>query len=251
MILDDLRNNPAIKDKIYYQNENGILFNADCMEILKHIPDKAIDLILTDPPYGINYLSHRTDNHDKIKNDGLEDWLGNLPKWLKEFSRIISDLGCCCCCCCGGGKTPVTAIFTLEAIKYLKLIQTLVWRKFIGLGWRYRPAYENIVILARDENNYNFFDETKSCSNVIENINQDIPNAEEHPTQKPVALMEKLLIIHSQKDYLVLEPFAGGGATLVACERLGRKWIGIELEPKYCEIAKQRILAEYNQIKMF
>ena len=71
--------------------------------------------------------------------------------------------------------SPVTAIFTIEAIKHFKLIQTLVWKKFIGLGWRYRPSYENIIILSKDYKKYNFFDTSKKCSNVIEGINQDIP----------------------------------------------------------------------------
>ena len=235
----------------YYQTNNGVLYNADCLDIMKHIRNNSINMVLTDPPYGISFKSHRHTYQREIINDTFEDWKKILPKFLSEFKRLSTYTACCCCCAGGGGKTPATAIFTMEAIKHFNLIQTLVWRKFIGLGWRYRPAYENIVILSKDKNNYNFFDETKTCGNVIENINQDIPVEGEHPTQKPVALMEKLLLIHSLKEHVILDPFAGGGSTLVACEKLGRKWIGIEISKDYCDMAVKRIKAENDQIKMF
>jgi len=220
------------------------IINADCLVAMKDIPSKSIDLILTDPPYGINYLSPWTDNHDKIINDGFAEWKNNLPLWLKEFNRILTDTGCCCCCCCGGGKTPVTAIFTIEAIEYFNLIQTLVWRKFIGLGWRYRPAYENIIILSKNKDNYNFYDNSKKCSNVIDGINQDIPQSDEHPTQKPVELMSKIIQIHSLPEHIILDPFAGGGSTLQAAKELGRRFIGIEISDKYCQIARDRLRQE-------
>jgi len=218
------------------------VIQGDCLEKMRDIPDNSIDLILTDPPYGINYLSNWTVNHDKIENDNLEDWRKMLPEMLSEFKRILTNTGVCCCCCGGGGgKTPVTAIFTLEAIKYFNLIQTLVWRKFIGLGWRYRPAYENIIVLSKDKDNYNFYDNSRKCSNVIEGINQDIPQADEHPTQKPIRLMEKLIKIHSKENDLVLDPFLGSGTTAVACKMLNRRFIGCELSPDYCAIANKRI----------
>jgi len=213
---------------------------GDCLEIMKTIPDKSIDLVLTDPPYGISFKSAWQTYQRKIENDGFNDWLGLLPKMLSEFKRILTDTGCCCCCC-GGGKTPVTAIFTIEAIKHFNLIQTLVWRKFLGLGWRYRPMYENIVILSKSKDKYNFYDTSKKCGNVIEGINQDIPVKGEHPTQKPLALMKKLIEIHSLPNYKVLDPFMGGGTTLVACKELNRNGIGIEIDQQYFEIAKRRI----------
>jgi len=221
---------------------------ADCLEVLKTIPDKSIDLCLTDPPYGIGFKSAWQTYQKKIENDSFEDWLKLLPPMLSEFKRVLTDTGCCCCCCCGGGKTPVTAIFTIEAIKYFNLIQTLVWRKFVGVGWRYRPMYENIIILSKSKNDYNFGDTTKKCGNVIEGINQDIPNKGElgeftdHPTQKPIALMKKLIEIHSLPNHTILDPFMGGGSTGIACKELGRNFIGIEIEPKYYEIAKRRIM---------
>jgi site-specific DNA-methyltransferase (adenine-specific) len=180
-----------------------------------------------------------------------------FPKMLAQFKRILTDTGCCCCCC-GGGKTPVTAIFTIESIKHFSLIQTLVWRKFIGLGWRYRPSYENIIVLSKAPDNYNFYDDSKKCSNVIEGINQDIPEykadqggEDEHPTQKPVRLMQRLILTHSLKEHIVFDLFMGGGTTAVAAEILGRRWLGCELKPEYVSMGMRKVEAERSQLKLF
>jgi len=224
------------------------LFNGDTVEIIKSIPDKSVNMILCDPPYGIGFVSSRTKRKEVIKNDGYDEWLELIGLILPEFNRVLTDTGCCCCCC-GGGKTPVTAIFTVEAIKHFNLIQTLVWKKFIGLGWRYRPSYENIVILSKDKDKYDFYDVSKKCSNVIEGINQDIPQyrgdepgmSDEHPTQKPVSLMRRLIEIHSKKGDVVADFFMGTGATGVAAIESGRDFIGVEIQKKYFDIAERRI----------
>ena len=221
------------------------IIHGDCLEVMKHIPDGSIDMILTDPPYGISFKSAWQTYQEDIKNDGLDEWQNILPLFLGEFKRVISDVGCCCCCC-GGGKTPVTAIFTMEAIKHFNLIQTLVWRKFVGLGWKYRPAYENIVVLSKSKDSYSWYDESKKMANVIEGINQDIPsNKWQHPTQKPVELMELLIKNHSKPGDVILDPFAGSGATLEAAKKLGRKYIGVEMEERYIEMCNRRLAQEY------
>ncbi|MCP4566513.1 MAG: site-specific DNA-methyltransferase [FCB group bacterium] len=224
---------------------------GDCLDVLPTIASGSVDMILTDPPYGIGFLSNWTTHQAKIANDGFDEWLELLPLWLAEMRRVLTPQGCCCCCCGGGGgggKTPVTALFTIEAIKHFNLIQTLVWRKFIGLGWRYRPSYENIVVLCKDKNDYNFFDETKKCSNVIEGINQEIPQNGDHPTVKPQRLMERLVHIHTQPGMTICDPFMGSGTTGVAALELGRNFIGIELDEKYFKIAQKRISQRQNRL---
>ena len=216
------------------------IYNEDCLEFMKRLPDNCIDCIVTDPPYGINFVSSRTKRKEALQNDKLWDWQQLINKMLPEFKRILTDTGCCCCCC-GGGSTPVTAIFTMEVIKHFNLIQTLIWKKFIGLGWNYRPSYENILIFSKSKNDYNFYDTSKKCSNVIENINQDIPNSEEHPTQKPIRLMNKLLQIHTLKSHIVFDPFMGMGTTCLSAIELERKYIGCEINKIYFNKAQERI----------
>ena len=78
-----------------------------------------------------------------------------------------------------------------------------------------------------------------------------LQDGKQHPTQKPEALMRWCLNERGEEGQIVFDPFMGSGTTAVACERLGRKWFGCELEPKYCEIANKRIEAERNQLKLF
>ena len=257
MTLQEIKQYIGLKP--YYETELGVLYCADCLDVMAKMPEKCVDLVLTDPPYGIDFCSSRTSRKEKLANDKLTDWLTLIREVLPQFFRIITDVGCCCCCCGGGGKTPVTAIFTMELIQQFKLIQTLVWKKFVGLGWKYRPAYENIIIFSKDDKSYSFYDKTKKCSNVIEGINQDIPQyrgkeagySDDHPTQKPTKLMELLINIHSKRNDLTIDPFLGSGTTAVACEKLGRQWIGVEISEKYCEVAAKRIDAEARQVKLF
>ena len=238
------------------------IVQGDCLQIMKQIPDKSIDLILTDPPYGINYKSNRTDHHEFIENDNFDNWSGHLNNWLFEMARVLTDNGCCCCGGGGGGKTPVSALFTLEFIKYFNLIQTIVWdKKTIGLGWRYRPSYETIIIGSKSKDNYSFYADSRDVSNIVR-IGNIIPQKGDHPTIKPVALMSFFIILHSKPDDIILDPFCGSGSTCVAAKQLNRRFIGIELSEKYCKIARSRLanvspLLDYaekqkqEQIEMF
>lgn len=231
----------------------GKIINADCMDILKQLPDKCIDLVLTDPPYGIGFLSKRTDHQREIENDKYEDFAKLYPKWIAEFKRLLTDTGVCCCCCGGGGgKTPVSQEFTLEAVRQgFNLIQTIIWDKqTIGLGWHYRPSYETIVVLSKSKDKYNWCTERKDVSNIVR-MGNIIPQKGDHPTPKPVPLMEHFLELHSKEGDLVLEPFSGSGTTAIACHRLKRRFICIEKDPEYWAKSCERLKAEQAQLQLF
>lgn len=227
------------------------IINADCMDILKQLPDKSIDLVLTDPPYGIDFLSNWTENHKKIENDKYEDFSVLYPKWLSEFKRLLTDTGVCCCCG-GGGKTPVSQEFTLEAVRQgLNLIQTIIWDKqTIGLGWHYRPSYETIVVLSKSKDKYNWYSQRKDVSNIVR-MGNIIPQKGDHPTPKPVPLMEHFLELHSKEGDLVLDPFSGGGTTAIACHNLKRRFICIEKDHGYWAKSCERLRREQAQGVLF
>ena len=238
--------------KPYLQTKLGTLYKGDFLKIVKEIPDQSIDCVCSDPPYGIDFLSNRTDHQEKIENDGFEIWQQEFPKWLAEFKRIITPTGVCVLCLGGGGgKYPVTAIGTLELKKYFKLIRTVVWKKNVfGLGWHYRPIYENILVGSLSEKDYNFYDKSKALPDLIE-FSKVVPQKGDHPTQKPIELMRFFLKVHSKEGQTVIDPFIGSGCTAVACEEMNRKWIGIEINSTYVELAKKRIELKANQGKLF
>ena len=225
--------------------------NADCLDILKQLPDNSVDLVLTDPPYGIDYLSNRTENHKKIENDKYEDFSKLYPIWIAEFKRILTDTGCCCCCC-GGGKTPVSQEFTLEAIKQgFNLIQTVIWDKCtIGLGWHYRPSYETVIVLSKSKDKYNWFTDRKDVSNIVR-IGNIIPQKGDHPTPKPVELMQHFLDLHSKENDVVLDPFSGSGTTAIACHNMKRNFICIEKDFDYWKASCKRLEDHQKQLSLF
>ena len=228
------------------------LYCGDCVPIMKALPEGCIDMVLSDIPYGISFKSNHTTNHDYIANDSFEDWTRNAPVWLQEFHRVLSPTGVAVCCCGGGGSLPTAAFFTqmiLDAGFYL--VQTCIWdKKTIGLGWKYRPSYETILVFSKSRDNYNWGKRRTNVSNIFR-YNNVIPQKDDHPTPKPVALMRDLLRLHTEPDMLVLEPFSGGGTTALACEQEGRRCIATELVDKYYDIGLRRVWEEHAQGKLF
>lgn len=249
---DNLLNPQTNKEPLRLEDLENKIINADCMDILRQLPDKCVDLVLTDPPYGIDFLSNRTDHQRRIENDKYEDFSVLYPQWIAEFKRILTDTGCCCCCCGGGGKTPVSQEFTLEAVKQgFNLIQTVIWDKCtIGLGWHYRPSYETIVILSKSKDKYNWFTQRKDISNIVR-IPNIIPQKGDHPTPKPVELMQHFIDLHSKVGDLVLDCFSGSGTTAIACHRLNRRFICIEKDKEYWEASCKRLEDERKQLSLF
>ena len=220
------------------------LKQGDCLELMKELEDESVDAVITDPPYGIDFLSNRTDNHKKIVNDSDIRIDKLFAQFLPEFKRILKPHGVVCIFSAGGGKKITTALATLELSKHLYLIQTLIWSKgktdgsFIGLGWKYRPSYETILVASKDPDDYAFY--PQYSSNVLV-YKPHIPQNGEHPTQKPVDLIQHLLKNHTKKEDIILDPFMGSRTTGVACKQLRRNFIGYELDPNYFKMAEKRI----------
>lgn len=238
------------------------IINADCLDILKELSDKSIDLVLTDPPFGHNnnngdlisrreaalgkgdYVPER-DNRP-IENDGLE--VNDLIQiCFKEFNRILPAGGCCCCCCCGGGgPDPQFARWSLWLDDAFNggFKQMVVWDKGkIGMGWHYRRSYETVLVAQKAGAACKWYDDTQQIENIIRHIPKIIPSAEQHPCIKPVELMAHFIRLHTQENDLILDPFCGSGTTCVAAKMLGRRYIGIDTSEDYCKIARERLEA--------
>ena len=119
------------------------IINADCMDILKELPDKSIDLVLTDPPYAMNFQSnYRQIKHKKIENDNNLNW---LPEWCEQISRVIKDNAHLYIFC----SWHNIDVFKQEIEKYIKVKNILIWAKNnTGMGDLqndYAPQYEMII----------------------------------------------------------------------------------------------------------
>lgn len=198
---------------------------GDCLEVMKEIPDKAVDLVLTDPPYGIDYQSARRtewQRKEKIHGDN------QFPTWIySEFKRIAR-----------------VGYFTFCRWDNLKEIPEpksfIVWDKQIhsmgDLEHEFGRQWEGCAFYPCEEHKFK-----KRPTDVIR-LQKILPHNLTHPNEKPVGVMRQLIECH--EAMIILDPFCGSGSTLVACKELGRKYIGIEINPKYCEIAERRLSQE-------
>jgi len=229
------------------------------------LADASVDLVLTDPPYGHNnnnngdliarweaalgqgdYDAARDDR--PIANDGPE---ANdvFRKALEEIARVLKPGCCCCCCCCGGGgPDPQFARWSLwiDETPGLEFKQMVVWDKGpMGMGWHYRRSYETILVAQRTGAACAWYDDSRRIENIIRpgafGVRKIIPSQEEHPTQKPVALMAHFIRLHTQRGGLVLDPFCGSGTTLVAARLMGRASVGIDVDEHWVRVARKRV----------
>ena len=221
---------------------------GDCLEVMKGIPNDSVDLVLTDPPYGAN---KKFDN-DKIKNieNNIKNWSIELIRVCKNQLFIFCDFR--------------TIEYWLRELKDLIFRNIILWHKELGGS---SPKYyarktEYILWFVKDKNNY-FFNpiEIKCSSNkcrrdfknitdlwLIPSINNMAYERVKHPAQKPLELMLRIIKSHSRKNDLILDPFLGSGTTAVACKQLNRKYIGIEINPDYCRIARERLMGIPNSL---
>jgi site-specific DNA-methyltransferase (adenine-specific) len=246
------------------------ILTGDCAVAMKAMADNSVDMIMTDPPYGHsnnngdliarreaalgrgNYEPQR-DNRP-IANDGPE--ANDLVRcFFAEAHRILKPGGCCCCCCCGGGgPDPQFARWSLWLDEAFNggFKQMVVWDKGpIGMGWHYRRSYEVVLVAQKAGANCRWYDTTHRVENIIRpgtrGIRKILPTAEQHPTEKPWQLGAFFIRLHTQPGETVLDPFCGSGAFGEAATRLGRSYIGIELDPGYAEMSRRRLDAIERQ----
>ena len=197
--------------KPYYRDSDAdiAIYCGDCREILPLIPDKSIDLVLTDPPYGVGFRD--------------SEWDKEIPNWL-ENAR----------------DTAPIVIFTTAPLtlwNYPKPDWVLCWARpasnsrAVSGGfnlWSPIPIYGKVK----------FPTDLKTIHAMEDWLKRD---KFDHPTPKPERLWDWLIVNASQASNTILDPFLGSGTTLVCAKKLGRKAIGIEIEEKYCRIAVERL----------
>ena len=213
------------------------LYQGDCLEIMGGIKDKSVDLIVTDPPYLMDYQSNRRkkeDRFDKIKNDKGNYML--IQDYLEECHRIMKDNTAIYCFC----SWHNIDFFKNEFEKHFKLKNILVWNKNNhgtgDLKGSYAPKHEFILFghkgrtLLREKRIADVIDCPKISSNKLT-----------HPTEKPQDLLEIFIKQSSDVGSIIFDGFMGTGSCGIAAKKLNRNFIGIELDEKYFDIAKNRL----------
>lgn len=229
------------------------IFCKDAIELMKELPDKSVDLVLTDPPYeldwrqSINFKNRKSMFHHKEETQkwdrGVEELYKNI---FSMFDKIVKFSGSVILftrseyityavdeCKKNGFANKATIVWhktnpmpQVRKKNYLSSIETLLWVA------RYNEKKYPFVFNFKTQNEMHNFIEMPLCGGN---------ERTEHPTQKPLKLIKYLLEIHSNKGQTVLDPFCGSGTTCVAAKALGRRFIGIDIEQKYVDIANRRL----------
>ena len=251
------------------------ILNADCRDILKQLPDESIDLVCTDCPYhliagGVSskecvdetglvttvYLSDGTRCSNRwlkkgnkvpaaIKNGKMFDNNDiEFSDWLPEIYRVLKPNTHCYIMI--NGRNLADLQKEAEKVGFIYQ-QLLVWEKGNATPnkW-YLQACEFILMLRKGG--------AKNIHNMGSKTILKVPNEigeKTHPTAKPIGLMEILIANSTNENDIVLEPFAGSGSTCIAAKRLKRRFIGIEIDEQFCEIANKRLLEEDRQQFLF
>jgi site-specific DNA-methyltransferase (adenine-specific) len=216
-------------------NTNQIILHGDSVEILPTLDENSFDLLLSDPPYGMDFKSGWSDK-DKIANDKIEDTITLFENVLRESVPLLKD------------DAHFYLFGNIEYIseirpiieKYLNLKNILIWdRRVIGMGdlKTFGKSYDVVYF------GYNkvWKDLNGTRDRDILSFNRVDPAKNIHPTEKPTDLLEYLIKKSTNENDKILEPFAGGGSTLLACKNTNRQATGIEIEEQYVKLIETRI----------
>ena len=204
--------------------------------MIKNIPDNSVKLVLTDPPYGIDFQSNRIKDKEKRKKKILNDKIP-FTGFIESLNRVLMPQSAVMIFT----RWDVQQNFIDELNKNgFKVKNIIIWDKQIhGMGdlkRSYGNRYESILFCANNE----FRFPQKRPQDII-SVRRVLPTNLVHPNEKPVELLETLIRQTTNTNDIVLDCFAGSGSTGVACINTNRKFIGMELDQKYFDIASKRI----------
>jgi len=228
----DFANLPA-QDKLYYLEDDIAIYCADCREMLPLLPNKSIDLVLTDPPYnvGIDYGSGAKADRRKDYIPWLNDIWVKVASVTKDGSFLIYT------------NTTTFIPDGMNPPPPWRYFHLACWHKPLSLRPSFYgvvPHWEPIFISLKGNKPWRVFRDEDIFNDVV-SANVEFGSKDTHPCIKPLLLYKKLILFGCPPDGVILDPFLGSGVTARAAKELNRKCIGIEIEEKYCKIAKQRL----------
>src|SRR5690606_9665431 len=245
----------------------GRILIGDCIEELRGLPDRSVDLVFADPPYTRQLGGERLrPNNTRVAGvDDAWDRFGGFEAydkfcraWLAECRRVLKDTGTLWVI---GSYHNIFRVGAIVQDLGFWVLNDVIWRKANPMpnfrGKRFTNAHETLIWAARSEDSrrYTFNYDAMKALNDDQQMRSDwfLPlctgserlKAEDggkaHPTQKPESLLARVLLAASRPGDVVLDPFFGTGTTGAVAKRLGRRWIGIERDPEYARAASERI----------
>jgi DNA modification methylase len=208
--------------------KTNVCYQGDCLEVMKGIPSNSIDCIITDPPYG-------TKTNQRGDSFMIGEFSNVLPLVLPEIYRVLKSDGAFYC------FTSWTQMseWLLRFQQYFKLQNILVWDKqrhsgcYSPSSWQF--TWEGIFFGIKGKRKVRDYQRDVLISNE---------KGKRVAMQKPVDIIEKMILASTDDGMTILDPFSGSGSTLLAAKNTNRNYIGIEISEEYCDIIKERVGCE-------
>lgn len=234
------------------------IIEGDALNLLQNQGTNSIDLIVADPPYN---LGKNYGNNNDLK--AFDEYINFSTSWLKEAHRILK---------------PDGTIYVFMGVRFISYLYNIMdrelklflnswicWHYTQGMGRKigFSPRHDDILMFNKSKE-FNFYLNNvrvpqkyyRARNNMrganpgdvwkFSHVHYCNPNRQKHPTQKPEGLIERMVLASSQENDIVLDPFSGSGTTLRVCQQLKRNCIGIELNPEYVEMTKQRLSSPFT-----
>lgn len=244
------------------------ILRGDCIAQLAKVPDRSVDLVFADPPYNLQ-LDRELLRPNNTRVDGVDDDWDKFDSfaaydrfchaWLAECRRVLKPDGAIWLI---GSYHNIFRLGTALQDQGYWILNDVVWRKVNPMpnfrGRRLTNAHETLIWASRDQSSrYTFnYESMKALNDDLQMRSdwlfpicagperlKDGKGQKAHPTQKPEALLHRILLASTNAGDVVLDPFFGTGTTGAVAKRLGRRWIGIERDEAYARIAEERIAA--------
>ena len=239
------------------QNSQPKIITGDSLEVLRTLATGSVDLVIADPPYNLG--KDYGNNHD-LK--GFEEYLEFSRGWLREAHRILK---------------PTGTIYVFMGVRFVSYLYDMLdqelgmffnswitWHYTQGMGRTkgFSPRHDDVLMFNKTEQFKFHLDEVRVPQKYFRKRNNmaganpgDVwqfshvhysnPERQDHPTQKPEGLIERMVLASTDAGDLVVDPFAGSGTTLRVCQVLERSAVGIELNPEYVELIKRRLAESF------
>lgn len=229
------------------------IIEDDALNYLKKINSGSVDLIVADPPYNLG-----KDYGNNSDQKTFDEYMDFSRKWIREVHRILKTTG---------------TIYVFMGVRFISYLYSILEREYnfvfnSWITWHYTqglgktkgfsPRHDDILMFTKAKNYKFFLDDVRVPQKYYRSINNmrganpgDVwtfshvhycnTDRQAHPTQKPEALIERMVLASSEENDRVLDPFSGSGTTLRVCQQLNRNCTGIELNPEYVTLTKERL----------
>jgi len=268
---------PISQIKPFYYSDNAIIYNNDCLEILSNIPESTIDMIFADPPYMLSNNGFTCQNGKMVtvnkgkwdKSNGFEEDSIFHNAWIMACRRVLKPEGTIWI---SGTYHSIYQCGYLLQKNDFHILNDITWFKpnaSPNLSCRFFTASHETLLWARKDKkakhtfNYEamkngYFPEDKIKKETLQMRSVwSIPSPSKtekelgkHPTQKPISLLNRIILASTKPDDIILDPFNGSGTTGIACLNIGERYfIGIEIEKEYCKLSAEKYKNTQKNLK--